>query len=229
MVTENLDRVQNDINSACMNVGRDPSEVTLIAVSKTKPVEMIKAAYEHGCRNFGENKVQELTSKMPVLPEDIRWHMIGHLQTNKVKYIVGKVLLIHSVDSMKLAQAINDQAAKEGCIQDILLEMNIAGEDSKFGSADPEVNRQLIRDVSTLEFVRLCGLMTVAPYVDDPEENRMYFRQLHDMIYGDMRDFFHEKPLLSMGMSGDYKVAVEEGATLVRVGSSIFGERNYNI
>ncbi len=229
MVTENLDRVQNDINSACMNVGRDPSEVTLIAVSKTKPVEMIKAAYEHGCRNFGENKVQELTSKMPVLPDDIRWHMIGHLQTNKVKYIVGKVLLIHSVDSLKLAQAINDQAAKEGCIQDILLEMNIAGEASKFGSADPEVNAALIRDVSALEFVRLCGLMTVAPYVEDPEENRVYFRQLHDMIYGDLREYFPEKPLLSMGMSGDYKVAVEEGATHVRVGSSIFGERNYNI
>ena len=229
MVSENLDKVQNEINSACMSVGRDPSEVTLIAVSKTKPVEMLKAAYDHGCRNFGENKVQELIAKMPALPDDIRWHMIGHLQTNKIKYIVGKVVLIHSVDSLKLAQAINEQAAKAGCIQDILLEMNLANEESKFGSADPEVNRRLIKDVSTLEYVRLCGLMTVAPYVEDPEDNRKYFKQLHDMIYGDMREYFPEKPLLSMGMSGDYKVAVEEGATHVRVGSSIFGERNYNI
>ncbi len=229
MISENLDKVQNNINSACMNVGRDPSEVTLIAVSKTKPVEMLKEAYDHGCRNFGENKVQELTAKMPALNDDINWHMIGHLQTNKVKYIVGKVALIHSVDSLKLAQAIDAQAAKVGCIQDILLEMNIAGEESKFGSADIDVNRQLIRDVSELKFVRLCGLMTVAPYVDDPEDNRIYFKQLHDMIYTDMREFFPEKPLLSMGMSGDYKVAVEEGATHVRVGSSIFGERNYNI
>ncbi len=229
MISENLDKVQNNINSACMNVGRDPSEVTLIAVSKTKPVEMLKEAYDHGCRNFGENKVQELTAKMPALNDDINWHMIGHLQTNKVKYIVGKVALIHSVDSLKLAQAIDAQAAKVGCIQDILLEMNVAGEESKFGSADIDVNRQLIRDVSELKFVRLCGLMTVAPYVDDPEDNRIYFKQLHDMIYTDMREFFPEKPLLSMGMSGDYKVAVEEGATHVRVGSSIFGERNYNI
>lgn len=229
MISENLDKVQNNINSACMNVGRDPSEVTLIAVSKTKPVEMLKEAYDHGCRNFGENKVQELTAKMPALNDDINWHMIGHLQTNKVKYIVGKVTLIHSVDSLKLAQAIDAQAAKVGCIQDILLEMNVAGEESKFGSADIDVNRQLIRDVSELKFVRLCGLMTVAPYVDDPEDNRIYFKQLHDMIYTDMREFFPEKPLLSMGMSGDYKVAVEEGATHVRVGSSIFGERNYNI
>ncbi|MBQ9867145.1 MAG: YggS family pyridoxal phosphate-dependent enzyme [Lachnospiraceae bacterium] len=229
MISENLDKVQNNINSACMNVGRAPSEVTLIAVSKTKPVEMLKEAYDHGCRNFGENKVQELTAKMPALNDDINWHMIGHLQTNKVKYIVGKVALIHSVDSLKLAQAIDAQAAKVGCIQDILLEMNVAGEESKFGSADIDVNRQLIRDVSELKFVRLCGLMTVAPYVDDPEDNRIYFKQLHDMIYTDMREFFPEKPLLSMGMSGDYKVAVEEGATHVRVGSSIFGERNYNI
>ena len=229
MISENHDKVQNNINSACMNVGRDPSEVTLIAVSKTKPVEMLKEAYDHGCRNFGENKVQELTAKMPALNDDINWHMIGHLQTNKVKYIVGKVALIHSVDSLKLAQAIDAQAAKVGCIQDILLEMNVAGEESKFGSADIDVNRQLIRDVSELKFVRLCGLMTVAPYVDDPEDNRIYFKQLHDMIYTDMREFFPEKPLLSMGMSGDYKVAVEEGATHVRVGSSIFGERNYNI
>ena len=229
MISENLDKVQNNINSACMNVGRDPSEVTIIAVSKTKPVEMLKEAYDHGCRNFGENKVQELTAKMPALNDDINWHMIGHLQTNKVKYIVGKVALIHSVDSLKLAQAIDAQAAKVGCIQDILLEMNVAGEESKFGSADIDVNRQLIRDVSELKFVRLCGLMTVAPYVDDPEDNRIYFKQLHDMIYTDMREFFPEKPLLSMGMSGDYKVAVEEGATHVRVGSSIFGERNYNI
>ncbi len=229
-ISENIDRVQNDINSACMNVGRDPSEVTLIAVSKTKPVEMLKDAYDAGARHFGENKVQELTSKIPYLPEDIRWHMIGHLQTNKVKNVVGKVMLIHSVDSFKLAECINEQAARQGCIQDILLEINLAGEESKFGSADPEINKQLIKDVSALSNVRLCGLMTVAPYVEDAEENRVYFKALHDMAYSDeLHGYFPERPLLSMGMSGDYKVAVEEGATHVRIGSSIFGERNYNI
>ncbi|MCR5250925.1 MAG: YggS family pyridoxal phosphate-dependent enzyme [Lachnospiraceae bacterium] len=228
-IRENLDQIQNNINSACIRAGRDPSEVTLINVSKTKPVEMLQEAYEAGSRHFGENRVQELTAKMPVLPEDIIWHMIGHLQTNKIRYIVGKVKLIHSVDSLHLAQAIDKEAEKAGCVQDILLEMNLAEEASKFGSGDPAKNAELIREISGLSHIRLCGLMTVAPYVTDPEENRVYFRQLHDFAYGELRSFFPEKVILSMGMSGDYAVAVEEGATHVRVGTGIFGERDYTI
>ena len=226
---DNLQNVLSNYDNVLSEVKALSPEATLVLASKMVDKEVLEglAAARPGVI-YGENRVQELLSKHFEAP-GLTWQFIGRLQTNKVKYIVGKVVLIHSVDSYKLAEAINDQAAKAGCIQDILLEMNLAGEESKFGSADPEINRQLIRDVSGLDYVRLCGLMTVAPYVEDPEENRVYFRQLRDMIYGDMREYFPEKPLLSMGMSGDYKVAVEEGATHVRVGSSIFGERSYNI
>ncbi|MBR5419757.1 MAG: YggS family pyridoxal phosphate-dependent enzyme [Lachnospiraceae bacterium] len=224
-ISEKLDQVQNTINSACLRVGRDPSEVTLIAVSKTKPVELLQEAYDAGVRNFGENRVQELGVKIPSLPEDIRWHMIGHLQTNKVKNIVGKVQLIHSVDSLHLAEAINERASLLGMVQDILLEVNVAGEESKFGTADLEANAQLVREISELKNLRLCGLMTVAPWVEDAEENREIFRSLHDFAYGELKGCLPERPILSMGMSGDFTVAVEEGATHVRVGTSIFGER----
>ncbi len=225
-VAENFYQVQNAVNAACMRAGRDPSEVTLIAVSKTKPVEMLKEAYDAGARHFGENRVQELTAKMPELPEDIRWHMIGHLQSNKVKYIVGGVKLIHSVDSLHLAEEIDRVASKLGIVQDILLEVNVAGEESKFGTGDIAENEALIRAFSGLNHLRLCGLMTVAPYVEDPEQNRPVFKQLKELAYGGMRRYFpEERVILSMGMSGDYAVAVEEGATHVRVGSAIFGSR----
>ena len=230
MIAENIKAVSEKIDAACKRSGRDPEDVTLISVSKTKPLEMLKEAYAAGSRDFGENKVQELCDKIPEMPDDIRWHMIGHLQTNKIKYIIGRTALIHSVDTLHLAEAIEKEAAKKGIITDILIEVNVAGEDSKFGTSDIEANKELIRSISGLEHLHLCGLMTIAPYTDDPETNRPYFRALRELLYSEeMRSFFPENPVLSMGMSGAYEVAVEEGATHVRVGTGIFGERDYSV
>lgn len=226
MIAENIKNVEDRITEACRRSGRDRKDVELIAVSKTKPVSMLQEAYDAGARLFGENKVQELQEKMPVLPGDIRWHMIGHLQTNKIKYIIGKVALIHSVDTLHLAEAIEKEAAKHDVIQDILAEVNVAGEESKFGTSDMKANAALVREIGKLPHVRLKGLMTIAPYTEDPEENRVYFRTLREFLFGEVRDCFPDRPVLSMGMTGDYEVAVEEGATLVRVGTGIFGERS---
>lgn len=228
MVKENLANVEKNIEQACKNAGRSRDEVTLIAVSKTKPVEMLQEIYDENIRDFGENKVQELCSKMEQLPSDIRWHMIGHLQRNKVKYIVGKVELIHSVDTYRLAEEINIQAKKQNVIVPILVEVNIAHEESKFGiSAEDAI--LLVEEISKLENIRIKGLMTIAPYVENPEDNRLYFRKIKqlsvDITNKNIDNVFME--ILSMGMTGDYMVAIEEGATMVRVGTGIFGERNY--
>lgn len=224
----NLKQVEENVCRACERAGRDRSEVTLIAVSKTKPMDMLQTVYDLGQRDFGENKVQEMCDKMEVLPQDIRWHMIGHLQTNKVKYIVGKTALIHSVDSLRLAQEIEKQAAKREVIVPILIEVNIAEEESKFG-IHKEETIALVRQIAMLSHIRIEGLMTIAPYVEDPEENREYFRQIRQLsvdIAKQNIDNVH-MDILSMGMTGDYMVAIEEGATMVRVGTGIFGERNY--
>ena len=228
MLKENLANVEKNIEQACKNAGRSRDEVTLIAVSKTKPVEMLQEIYDENIRDFGENKVQELCSKMEQLPSDIRWHMIGHLQRNKVKYIVGKVELIHSVDTYRLAEEINIQAKKQNVIVPILVEVNIAHEESKFGiSAEDAI--LLVEEISKLENIRIKGLMTIAPYVENPEDNRLYFRKIKqlsvDITNKNIDNVFMES--LSMGMTGDYMVAIEEGATMVRVGTGIFGERNY--
>lgn len=228
MLKENLANVEKNIEQACKNAGRSRDEVTLIAVSKTKPVEMLQEIYGENIRDFGENKVQELCSKMEQLPSDIRWHMIGHLQRNKVKYIVGKVELIHSVDTYRLAEEINIQAKKQNVIVPILVEVNIAHEESKFGiSAEDAI--LLVEEISKLENIRIKGLMTIAPYVENPEDNRLYFRKIKqlsvDITNKNIDNVFME--ILSMGMTGDYMVAIEEGATMVRVGTGIFGERNY--
>lgn len=229
MLKENLAQVKKNIELACKKAGRDRSEVTLIAVSKTKPVEMLQEIYDEGIRDFGENKVQELDQKMPVMPEDIKWHMIGHLQRNKVKYIAGKVALIHSVDTYRLAEEINIQAKKKNVIIPILIEVNIAQEESKFGTSKEDAIL-LVEEISKLENVRIKGLMTIAPNVSDPEENRLYFRGIKQLSV-DIRNKNIDNvsmDILSMGMTGDYMVAIEEGATMVRVGTGIFGERNYN-
>ena len=201
----------------------------MIAVSKTKPVEMLQTIYDAGSRDFGENKVQEMCDKIEQLPTDIRWHMIGHLQTNKVKYIVGRVSLIHSVDSLHLAQEIEKQAAKLDVIVPILIEVNIAEEESKFG-IHKEETISLVREVATLPHIRIQGLMTIAPYVENPEDNRAYFRGIKQLSVDIARENIDNVSMdcLSMGMTGDYEVAIEEGATMVRVGTGIFGERNYN-
>lgn len=230
MVEKNISEVKKRISEAAKAAGRNENEVTLIAVSKTKPVEMIKEAYDTGIRDFGENKVQEIMEKYPLLPSDIRWHLIGHLQTNKVKYIIDKVCMIHSVDSLKLAEEISRQAVKHNVTVDILIEVNVAAEESKFG-VRPEDVTDLCRDISTLPGIRIRGLMTVAPFTADPEENRPVFcalRQLFVDIDGKNIDNVC-MDCLSMGMSGDYTVAIEEGATFVRIGTSIFGQRDYGV
>ncbi len=230
MIKENLAQVRENIQKACSNAERDREEVTLIAVSKTKPVAMLREAYECGCRDFGENKVQELIDKYDQMPKDVRWHMIGHLQRNKVKYIVDKVVLIHSVDSLRLAEEISREAVKKQVEVSILLEINIAGEESKFG-VKPEEAENLARDIARLPGIRIKGLMAIAPYVENPEENRQYFallKQLSVDISAKNIDNVNMN-VLSMGMSGDYMVAVEEGAVCVRVGTGIFGERQYPV
>ena len=229
MLKENLVTVENKVAEACKRVGRDRSEVTLIAVSKTKPVDMLQEIYAEGIRDFGENKVQEMCEKMDQMSADIRWHMIGHLQRNKVKYIVGRTELIHSVDTYRLAEEINIHAKKKNITVPILVEVNIANEESKFGISAEEAIL-LVEDISKLENVRIKGLMTIAPYVVDAEENRLYFRKIKqlsvDITNKNIDNVSME--ILSMGMTGDYEVAIEEGATMVRVGTGIFGERNYN-
>ena len=230
LITENLKHVHERIALACQRSGRELASVQLIDVSKTKPVEMLQEAYDNGERHFGENKVQELVAKYEQLPKDIKWHMIGHLQRNKVKYIVDKVALIHSVDSVRLAEEIHKEAMKINRRVPILIEVNVAGEESKFGVA-PEEAEGLLREIAPFEGIEVQGLMTIAPYVTDPEENRQYFNRLKQLsvdISCKNIDNINMN-VLSMGMTGDYEVAVEEGASFVRVGTGIFGERNYNV
>ena len=228
MITENLEQVKKNIRDACLAAGRDPGEVTLIAVSKTKPTKLLQEAYDAGARDFGENKVQEIMDKYPQLPADIRWHMIGHLQRNKVKYIVDKAAMIHSVDSFRLAQTIEQEAAKHEVQVPILLEVNVAEEESKFGLKMVEV-LPLIERIAEFPHIKVCGLMTIAPFVENAEENRMFFRQLKKLSVDIEAKNINNVSMsvLSMGMTGDYQVAVQEGATMVRVGTGIFGERNY--
>ena len=230
-IRDHLNEVRENIQKACEKAGRSPQEVTLIAVSKTKPLFMLEEAYEAGARDFGENKVQEILEKHPKMPEDARFHMIGHLQTNKIKYIVDKVALIHSVDSVKLAQAIDKEAVKHNVKEvPILIQVNFAHEDTKFG-LDPKDVEDVIKEISKLEHVKIKGLMQIAPFVDDPEDNRKYFRAMKQLSVDIKNKNFDNvnMSILSMGMTNDYEIAVEEGATMIRVGTAIFGERNYNI
>jgi len=228
MIRENIAAVESEIAYACERAGRDRSGVTLIAVSKTKPPEMLREAYDAGIRDFGENKVQELMDKMPVMPEDIRWHMIGHLQRNKVKYVVGRVWMIHSVDSLRLAEEISREAVKQQVTVRILLEVNVAGEESKYGVTLKEAV-SLVEAVAKLPGIHIEGLMTIAPNVEKAEENRIYFKNLRHLSVDISRKNIDNVNMnvLSMGMTGDYSVAVEEGATCVRVGTGIFGHRDY--
>ncbi len=226
MVRENLEAVEKIIRLSCERAGRPASDVTLIAVSKTKPLALVQEAYAAGARDFGENKVQDLLERIEAMPSDVRWHMIGHLQRNKVKYIVGKVAMIHSVDSLRLAEEISHESVKRGVETDILLEVNVAGEESKFG-VSLEETAALAEAVAKLPAVHVRGLMTIAPFVENAEENRLIFRKLKQLsvdIEGKSIDNV-SMAVLSMGMTGDYSVAIEEGATFVRVGTGIFGER----
>lgn len=229
MIKENLEYVENRISEACKRAGRDRSEVTLIAVSKTKPVSDIREAMACGITVFGENKVQEMRDKHNEITEPLSWHMIGHLQANKVKYLPGVACMIHSVDNKKLADEIEKQASKHDIVMDVLVEVNMAHEDTKFGLS-PDEAIDFVKEISTLPHLNIRGFMTIAPYTEDPESNRVYFRGLREL-----KDKVNELNIpgvkmdtLSMGMTGDYEVAIEEGATFVRVGTGIFGERDYS-
>ena len=212
MLKENLKNVQNNIKKACERVGRKPEEVTLVAVSKMKPLSDIEELLETGQLEYGENYVQELCDKYENISKPVHWHMIGHLQTNKVKYIIDKVELIHSVDSLHLAKQIEKEAVKKGVDAQILVQVNIAQEDTKFGIDGPEV-MSLVEEISKFPHIHIRGLMTSAPFVANIRE-----KNIDNVSMG----------ILSMGMTNDYEVAIEEGATMVRVGTGIFGARNYN-
>lgn len=231
MIKENLEYVKKNIEKACAKSGRDADEVTLICVSKTKPVEMIYEAMACGMKEYGENKVQEMCDKIEIVADpEIKWHMIGHLQTNKVKYLIGNAYLIHSVDSYHLAEKIQQESAKKDTVTDILVQVNVANEATKFGLATEEAI-SMVEQISKLPNVHIKGLMTIAPFVDDAEDNREIFRKMKqlsvDIACKNIDNV--DMSVLSMGMTGDYEVAIEEGATHVRVGTGIFGERNYNI
>lgn len=230
MIAQNLHQVQENIKKACEKANRDPAEVILIAVSKTKPVSMLQEAYDEGVRTFGENKVQEIMDKYGQLPQDIEWHMIGHLQRNKVKYIADKVTMIHSLDSLRLAETIESEASKHNRVIPVLIEVNVAMEESKFGISVDEV-LPFVQELSKFPHLRVNGLMTIAPYVENPEENRQIFRKLKKLSVDIEEKNINNinMSVLSMGMTGDYQVAIEEGATMVRVGTGIFGERDYSL
>lgn len=228
-IAKNIQEVKElmDISKAKAKYDTDCS---LIAVSKTKPISMLLDAYNAGMRDFGENKVQEIIEKYDQLPKDIRWHMIGHLQTNKVKYIADKVYMIHSVESVKLAEEISKRALAASRVIPILIEVNIGDEESKFGLKYDEVI-PFISEINSLEGIKISGLMCVAPYTENAEENRVYFAKLKqlsvDITTKNMDNVSMD--VLSMGMTGDYQIAIEEGSTYVRVGTGIFGERDYSI
>ena len=229
MIKENIESVRAEIERAAFVSGRNASDITLIAVSKTQPIDKLIEAYRAGAREFGENKVQEIVCKNPLMPSDTHFHMIGHLQKNKVKDVVDKAVLIHSVDSLELAKVIQKESLKRNIVSKILIEVNIAREESKFGVFKEDV-LSLAMEISKLSNVSLKGLMTVAPYVDNAEDNRQYFASMKQLAIDIENQNIDNvsMQILSMGMSSDYTVAIEEGATHVRVGTKIFGARNYS-
>ena len=228
-IAENIESIQKEKAEAAERAGRNPEDILLCAVTKTHTAEQINEAIRAGVTDIGENKVQEILDKYDkVLP--VRWHMIGHLQTNKVKYIIDKVCLIHSVDSFRLAEEINRRAAQHGIVMDILVQVNAACDEAKFG-VDMDAAEILVREIlENCSSIRVRGLMTIAPYAENPEEIRPYFhqmRQLYDRLARDISHPSMDFKYLSMGMSNDRIVAVEEGSTVIRVGTAIFGARSY--
>ncbi len=226
MVREQYLEVEERVKQACLRAGRKREDVTLVAVSKTKPLPMLLDAYEAGSRDFGENKVQEILEKSPGMPGDARFHMIGHLQRNKVRQVIGKTVLIHSVDSLRLARQIEEESARAGLVTPVLLEINVAREESKFGFFVEEVEKAL-EEIALFSHMRVKGFMTIPPFVENPEQNRKVFQDLFQLSVDIASKNIDNMSMdvLSMGMSGDYEVAIEEGATIVRVGTSIFGHR----
>jgi hypothetical protein len=227
MIHANVDTIQRRIAGACKRVGRTPDEVTLVAVSKTFPAEALREAVRAGVTDIGENYVQELLAKREQLaPEQIRWHFVGHLQSNKVRHIASWITLIHAVDNLGVAQEIDRRAARAGRVIDFLVEVNTTGEETKFG-VSPDATVSFLRSLDSLTHIRVAGLMTIGPFLPDPEGSRPMFRMLQQLR--DEARALHQANVtmrhLSMGMTGDFEVAVEEGATLIRIGTAIFGSR----
>jgi PLP dependent protein len=225
----NITEIEEEINQICKKCGRNPEDITLIAVTKTVDTERINYAVECGVSNLAENKVHEIMDKYDAVAKNVKWHLIGHLQTNKVKYIIDKVELIHSVDSIKLAEEINKRAQQNNLIKDVLVQINVAEEDTKFGIS-LEQTVDFVKSISGFGNIHIKGLMTIAPYDLNPEGVRPIFKQLKDKFneLAQMNLPNIEMKHLSMGMSNDYKVAIEEGANMIRIGTAIFGKRNYN-
>lgn len=229
-IRDNIESVFRNIKDICVRTGKNPDGITVIAVTKTVSADRINYAVGCGIRNIGENKVQEIMAKYENIEENVKWHLIGHLQTNKVKYIIDKVELIHSVDSIGLAEEISKRALKAGLVKNILVQINVAREESKFGIGYDETD-SFVRRLSELPGIRVKGLMTIAPYCEDVELVRPVFRQLKEKYDSLAKAGIAnvEMKYLSMGMTNDYKVAIEEGSNMVRIGTGIFGARNYNI
>ena len=226
MIKDNIDRIYANIAAGAARAGVDPKGITLVAVSKTKPVSQMREAYEAGIRCFGENRVQEYLDKKNQMPNDVKWNIIGRLQTNKVKYIINNIWLLHSLDRISLAQELQKQCEKSGCTVDALLEVNTAEEDTKSGFFIKEL-KTAAEEISSLSRIRVLGLMTVAPYTNDKNYLRGIFAQtkkMYDKIADEKHDHFDFK-YLSMGMSNDYLEAVLEGSNMVRVGTALFGDR----
>lgn len=225
----NIADIKEEIKQICQSCDRNPEDITLIVVTKTVDPERINYAVDCGVSNLGENKVQEIMDKYETVSKNIKWHLIGHLQTNKVKYIIDKVELIHSVDSVKLAEEISKRAEKYDITKDVLVQINVAEEETKFGiELEEAVN--FVKSISEFDNIRIKGLMTIAPYSDNPEGVRLVFRKLREKFdeLSQMNLPNTEMKYLSMGMSNDYHIAIEEGANMIRIGTAIFGKRNYS-
>lgn len=227
VISENLNKIRENIANAAKKSGREEKDITLIAVTKTYPVDMINEAIDNGVTDIGENKVQEIVEKYDGV-KPVRWHLIGHLQTNKVKYIIDKVHMIHSVDSIHLMDEIERQAKKHNVVMNILIQINISGEETKFGIR-PEQLEEMLVHAGELENVKVCGLMTILPKIDTDISLRLHFDNIKH-IFIDICNKKYDNvcmKYMSMGMSGDYEIAIEEGSNMVRIGRAIFGERNY--
>lgn len=227
-IKDNISNITNRINAACTKAGRNPDEVTLVAVSKTVGVDYINEAVGCGIKNLGENKVQEIMDKYTLVEGSPKWHMIGHLQTNKVKYIIDKVTMIHSVDSVKLLGEIDKRAKASGKTMDVLIEVNVGREQSKYG-VYPEDLDQIMSEGQKFKNLTICGLMTVAPALGDKGKVRPYFKEMKNLFENAKQKYGSHIRYLSMGMTNDFEVAIEEGANIVRVGTGIFGPRNYSL
>lgn len=228
-IKENLEEIIEKIDQAARKSGRTKDDITLVAVTKTLPNEVVQAAVEAGLIELGENKVQEIMNKFPIITGSPHWHLIGHLQTNKVKYIIDKVTMIHSVDSLRLAEEISKRAVNADIVMPILVQVNVADEASKFGLSVDEVHH-LVSEIAELPNIRIKGLMTIAPNIENDDALRKYFTKMNDIFETLKKTMYNKVDMvyLSMGMTNDYELAIEEGSNLVRIGTGLFGARNYN-